>query len=130
MRKAASSARRVIEDSLKRPNSTRRKPDQSECAKVIESSRTGGMNSPISFGSVTRDAEASTPLSLEASWTEMRSLKRAAEVRSIAETITDEQDNKVLNAGAVDYERMVRALNEIADAGKKIPLPNGTSPHE
>jgi hypothetical protein len=59
-----------------------------------------------------------------------RYLKRAAELRRIAETITDEQDNKVLNAVAIDYEQMAQALNEIADADKKISLPNGTSRDE
>jgi hypothetical protein len=57
-----------------------------------------------------------------------RYLKRAAELRRIAETITDEQDNKLLNAVAVDYEQMARALNEIADTDKKISL--RTSPDE
>jgi hypothetical protein len=56
-----------------------------------------------------------------------RYLKRAAEVRRIAETITDEPDNKVLNAVAVDYEQMARALNEIGGRDKKNPLPNGTT---
>jgi hypothetical protein len=43
-----------------------------------------------------------------------RYLTRAAEVRGIAQTITDEKANKVLLEVAADYEQMARALNEMA----------------
>ena len=44
--------------------------------------------------------------------------KRAAEVRAIAETLTDENAKKTLIAVAADYEQMARALNETALAGR------------
>ena len=47
-----------------------------------------------------------------------RYLRRAAEVRGIAETLKDEKANKVLIEVAADYEQMARALNEMARAGK------------
>jgi hypothetical protein len=43
--------------------------------------------------------------------------KRAAEVRAIAETLTDKA-KKTLIAVAADYEQMARALNETAKAGQ------------
>ena len=44
--------------------------------------------------------------------------KRAAEVRAIAETLTDDQAKKILIEVASDYEQMARALSEMARAGK------------
>jgi hypothetical protein len=47
-----------------------------------------------------------------------RYLARAAEVRRIAETVKDDEDNTVLIEVAIDYEQMARALNEMASADK------------
>jgi hypothetical protein len=44
--------------------------------------------------------------------------KRAAEVRAIAETLTDEKARKTLIAVAGDYEQMARALSEAGRAGQ------------
>jgi hypothetical protein len=57
-----------------------------------------------------------------------RYLKRAVEVRAIAETIKDEKANKVLIEVAADYEQMARALNEMTRAGKPIRLPTDLKP--
>jgi hypothetical protein len=57
-----------------------------------------------------------------------RYLKRAAEVRDIAEAIKDDKANKVLVEVAADYEQMARALNEMARAGKPIHLPTDLKP--
>jgi hypothetical protein len=47
-----------------------------------------------------------------------RYVKRAAEIRIIAEKSEDKGDRKVLLEVATDYEQMARALSEAARAGK------------
>ena len=44
--------------------------------------------------------------------------QRAAEVRAIAETLTDEKAKKILIQVSDDYKQMARAMSEAAKAGQ------------